>query len=115
METSKISLEQYLAKENLLYPISDFTLDKTIFPNGLTTKQRMKLEKECIKSSKEYYDKRNIAIKEYNVKVQTGELIPFSKLETLILTSHGHEDLEQTQAARRLLYKRYGLIYNEDI
>ena len=44
--------------------------------------------------------------------VKSGEIIPpdETKLEALLSVARGHPDNEGTQAARRLLKKRYGII-----
>lgn len=48
----------------------------------------------------------------YDNLVKSGEIIPphETKLEALLSVARGHPDNEGTQAARRLLKKRYGII-----
>jgi hypothetical protein len=49
---------------------------------------------------------------EYAEKVQKGELRPPTRIEQLVMTAKGHEDLESTQAARRILLKK-GIDYKK--
>ena len=45
-------------------------------------------------------------MQEYKKLVETGVLRDKTKIERQITIAQGHEDLESTQAARRLLAKR---------
>ena len=106
-----MTLEEYLAQQNLSMPISDFTLDKTRNPHGLTQRKRKALEEDTLKNAREYHAKREEAIKEFERKVQTGEIIEKTKEQKLIERArYGHPDNEQTQAARRVCEKR-GLVW----
>jgi len=107
----KMSLEEYLGERGLLSPISDYMLDKLRHPHGLTARQRKKLEKDNMKYAKEYSEKRNMAIAEYNNLVNKGEIIPKTRLEKIIDTAkHGHLDNESTKAAIKILEKR-GIVF----
>lgn len=102
----KNSLNEYLGKRGLSLPISDYMLDKERNPHSLTHRQRVKLEQDTLKAAREYSDKRNAAIKEYNSKIASGELVKKSRIEVLIETAKGHPDNPSVMAARRTLEKR---------
>lgn len=104
--SSKISLNEYLGLYGLSSPISDYWIDKMVFPHGLTSRQKKKLDKEGQKAAKEYSEKRQACIKEYYQKVAIGEIIEPTKIEKLIKTASGHRDNPSVQAARRLLVKK---------
>ena len=63
--SKKMSLDEYLGLYGLSFPISDYWMDKTIFPHGLTSRQKKKFDKEGEKVEKEYFEKRQACIKEY--------------------------------------------------
>ena len=104
--SKKMSLDEYLGLYGLSFPISDYWMDKTIFPHGLTSRQKKKFDKEGEKVEKEYFEKRQDCIKEYYQKVATGEIIEPTKIDKLIKTASGHNDNASVQAARRVLVKR---------
>lgn len=104
--SEKISLDEYLGLYGLSFPISDYLMDKTVFPHGLTSRQKKKLEKEVEKVEKEYSEKRQACIKEYYRKVESGEIIEPTSIERLIKTAQGHPDNASVQAAKRILAKR---------
>ena len=78
----------------------------------LTARGQKRFEKEAEAAIIEYSKLRKAAIDEYNNLVKSGEIIPphETKLEALLSVARGHPDNEGTQAARRLLKKRYGII-----
>jgi hypothetical protein len=99
----EISLDDYLGQRGLRSPISGYMDDK--WRNmRLTARGQKRFEKEA--------ELRKAAIDEYNNLVKSGEIIPphETKLEALLSVARGHPDNEGTQAARRLLKKRYGII-----
>lgn len=103
----KQTLEDYLAERGLLFPISDYTLDKMVMPHGLTYRKQKELEKNTIRHASDYQEKRTEAITEYNRLVNCGEIIPKTSIEKTIETAkYGHPDNTATQAARRLCAKR---------
>ena len=104
--SKKMSLKQWLAINGVSSPISDYTIDKTKIPRGLTHRQRKRLEKDTLIAIEEYHTKRNNAIKEYEQLVQDGKIIKPSRIEQTIETANGHPDNSSTQAARRMLEKR---------
>lgn len=55
---------------------------------------------------RELIERRNVLRKEYQEKVQSGEIRPPTRIERLIEYANGHPDNMQTQAARRLLEKK---------
>lgn len=55
--TEKLSLEEFLGKRGLRDPISGYMQDKTIFPHGLTARQRKQLEKDAFEHSRKYHEK----------------------------------------------------------
>jgi hypothetical protein len=54
----------------------------------------------------EYLQKREELRKEYKEKLKRGEIQEYTIIEKLIISANGHPDLEQTQAAKRVLRKR---------
>ena len=46
--SKKMSLKQWLAINGVSSPISDYTIDKTKIPRGLTQRQRKRLEKDTL-------------------------------------------------------------------
>lgn len=111
-EPKKISLDEYLGLFGLASPVDDFMIDKMVIPRGLTQRQRKALHKENLKSSEDYHNRRNEAIKEYYDKLNKGEIIEPTFIEKTIKTASGHPDNPSVQAARRILHKR-GYIQNE--
>lgn len=104
--SKKISLNEYLGLYGLSSPISDYWIDKMIFPHGLTSRQKKKLDKEGEKVAKKYSEKRQACIKEYYQKVATGEIIEPTEIDKLIKIASGHRDNVSVQAAKRVLIKR---------
>ena len=100
------SLEEYLWERRLSAPMSDYLIDKLRIPHGLTERQRKKFEKDADKARNEYFNKREAAIKEYNEKVKSGEILKPGKYDKLLKTARGHSDNPSVQAARRALAKR---------
>lgn len=112
--SKKMSLKQWLAINGVSSPISDYTIDKTKIPRGLTHRQRKRLEKDTLIAIEEYHTKRNNAIKEYEQLVQDGKIIKPSRIEQTIETANGHPDNSSTQAARRMLEKRGYICINKE-
>lgn len=112
--SKKMSLKQWLAINGVSSPISDYTIDKTKIPRGLTQRQRKRLEKDTLIAIEEYHTKRNNAIKEYEQLVQDGKIIKPSRIEQTIETANGHPDNSSTQAARRMLEKRGYICINKE-
>ena len=103
----KQSLEEYLAEHGLLFPISDYALDKMVIPHGLTYRKRKELEKNIIRHANDHQGKRAEAVTEYNRLVSCGEIIPKTSVEkTIEMAKYGHPDNTATQAARRMCAKR---------
>ena len=103
----KLSLEEFLGKKGLRDPISDYMQDKTVFPHGLSARQRKQLEKDAFEHPKKYNEKRTSAIREYYQLVESGKIIPKGRKEITIETArYGHPDNAATQAARRMCQKR---------
>lgn len=101
-----LSLENYLASKGVLFPVSDWTLDKTKLPHGETARQREKRLKEGARVAATYYEKRAAARREYEALVAAGKVRPPTKIEETLRTAHGHPDNASVQAARRVLAKR---------
>src|SRR5699024_3432792 len=94
-------------KRGLRDPISGYMQDKTIFPHGLTARQRKQLEKDAFEHSRKYHEKRTSAIREYYQSVESGKIIPKTRKEITIETArYGHPDNAATKAARRMCQKR---------
>ena len=105
LQKEAMSESQYLASKGLSN-ISDFMLDKTKIPHGETARQTAKRLKDTDKALNEHYSKVAEARKEYQDKVNSGEIRKPSTIERLMDVAHGHEDNEATKAARRALEKR---------
>ena len=108
---SGLMLQATQAKEGEQSEISGYMDDK--WRNvRLTARGQKRFEKEAEAAIIEYSKLRKAAIDEYNNLVKSGEIIPphETKLEALLSVARGHPDNEGTQAARRLLKKRYGII-----
>lgn len=101
-----VSLEQYLAERGLSSPISDYTLDKTRLPHGETERQRKKRLQEGERVAREYHDRRNAAIREYERLVKRGEIRKPTRIEEMQDIARGNPDNASVQAARRVLRKR---------
>lgn len=56
----------------------------------------------------ELYSKRAELRKLYTAKVIAGEIVPPTNRERIIAIAGGHPDLPSTQAARRIVERRYG-------
>lgn len=108
-----LSLEEYLGKLGLSSPVDDFMIDKIKLPHGQSKYYEKKMKSDARASSKEYHDKRNAAIKEYQAKVKAGEIIEPTNLERYMKTSAGHPDNASVQAAQRVLEKRGYIQDNE--
>ena len=104
-----LSLNEFLGLKGLAFPVSDFMVDKVKVPHGLTDRQKKNLERDAAAEAKAYTAARQEAIKEYEVLCLNGDICEPSRLESLLRTAKGHPDNSQTQAAIRLLKKRYGV------
>lgn len=101
-----ITLDDYLRQCGLYSPVSDFMVDKMRIPRGLTQRQQDKLDQQAQQANEEYHRKRDAAIKKYNQKVASGEIVQPTNLERYIEAAKGHPDNSSTQAAIRALTKR---------
>lgn len=101
-----LTLNKYLAQQRLASPVDDFMIDKIKLPHGQSKYDERRMHENARKSSQEYHDKRNAAIKEYQVKVEAGEIIEPTNLERYMKTASGNPDKASVQAARRVLEKR---------
>lgn len=102
----KLTLKEYLGLQGLASPYSDYMIDKVKIPRGLTQRQQNKHDKQALEANEEYHTRRDAAIKEYNEKVASGEIIPPINVERYIKAAKGHPDNKSTQAAIRVLTKR---------
>ena len=105
-EPEKMSLEDFLGKRGLLFPVSDYMIDKQKLPHGMTSRGRQRFEKDAGNAIENYHEKRNAAIEEYNNLVRQGKIISKTAIERELEIAHGHPDNESVQAARRVLEKR---------
>lgn len=105
-EPEVISLEKFLSQKGLALPVSDYMIDKSKIPHGLTNKQWSLFEKDAYTNINEYHEKRKEAIKEYNQLVKEGKIRPLTAIEASLEQANGHPDNEATPAARRMLAKR---------
>ena len=83
-ESKVLSLDEYLGERGLSFPVSDFMLDKTRIPHGLTSRAEKRMHREADIARNDYSKRRIAAINEYNAKVNNPSV----------------------QAARRMLKKR---------
>ena len=104
--SEKTTLDEYLGKKRLSFPVSDYMLDKLRLPHGQSIGQEKQMIKEANKAADEYHARRSAAITEYKQKVASGEIIEKSQIERQIERANGHPDNESTQAARRRLMKK---------
>lgn len=102
----RMTLDEYLGSKGLSSPVSDFMIDKTKLPHGLTQRGKEKLRKEADKAANEYQEKRAAAIKEYKKLVKEGKIVAPTSSEQLNKIAEGHLDNASTQAAKRVLEKR---------
>lgn len=104
--SKRMTLDEYLGSKGLGSPVSDFMIDKTKLPHGLTQRGKEKLRKEADKAANEYQEKRAAAIKEYKKLVKEGKIVAPTSSEQLNKIAEGHPDNASTQAAKRVLEKR---------
>lgn len=104
-ESKVQSLDEYLGERGISFPVSDFMLDKTRIPHGLTSRAEKRMHREADIARNDYSKRRIAAINEYNAKVKNGEIRKPNIIETSLKTAHGHEDNPSVQAARRMLKK----------
>lgn len=102
----KQTLEEFLGERGLAFPVSDYMLDKTKIPHGLTARQRVKLENDAARAAEEYQQRRNAAIDEYHRLLEEGKIVDKTWLEIALERAGGREENNSTQAARRVLAKR---------
>ena len=86
--------------------MSDYMLDKTRLPHGQTERQQKRMERDAGAAASAYWEKREGAILEYNLKIEAGEIRDKTQIERLIEKANGHPDNESVQAARRRLEKK---------
>lgn len=105
-EPEVISLEKFLSQKGLALPVSDYMIDKSKIPHGLTNRQWSLFEKDAYTNINEYHEKRKEAIIEYNQLVKEGKIRPLTAIEASLEQANGHPDNSATHAARRMLAKR---------
>lgn len=102
----KMSLDEYLGQFGLDSPLCNYDLDKWRLPHGETARQKRARMKALATAQEEHATKRAEKIKEYQEKVERGEIIPKTAVERTLDRAQGHSDNESVQAARRILKKR---------
>lgn len=65
-ESKMQSLDEYLGERGLSFPVSDFMLDKTRIPHGLTSRAKKRMHREADIARNDYSKRRIAAINEYN-------------------------------------------------
>lgn len=105
-EPEVISLEKFLAQKGLALPVSDYMLDKSKIPHGLTNRQWSLFEKDSYAEINDYHENRKAAIKEYEHLVSQGKIRSQTEIEKRMEIANGHSDNEFTLAARRMLAKQ---------
>lgn len=114
VEAPKMTMDEYLGSQGVGFPTSGYVLDKVRFPNGISKRMHQQINNEFEKTEQEYADRRKEARREYQEKVDNGEIIPKTKEEINIERAKGDPNKESTQAARRLLVKR-GIMTEEEL
>ena len=114
VEAPKMTMDEYLGSQGVGFPTSGYVLDKVRFPNGISKRMHQQINDEFEKTEQEYADRRKEARREYQEKVDNGEIIPKTKEEINIERAQGDPNKESTQAARRLLVKR-GIMTEEEL
>ena len=105
-EIPAMTEDEYLAKQGLSMPVSDYMTDKQKIPHGETESQRKQRMREADRIANEYVEARKKAKAEYRRKIENGELREPTVIEKLEKAAAGHPDNESVQAARRALEKR---------
>lgn len=105
LQCQAMDLDEYLGLAGCDSWVDNFMIDKLKLPHGETLCQKQKRERQAYQNSVTYHEYRSKCIKEYNNKVDRGELRPLTSIERWLRTARGHEDLQATHAARRLLAK----------
>lgn len=114
VEAPKMTMDEYLGSQGVGFPTSGYVLDKVRFPNGISKRMHQQINDEFEKTEQEYADRRKEARREYQEKVDNGEIIPKTKEEINIERAQGDPNKESTKAARRLLVKR-GIMSEEEL
>jgi len=103
--------EEYLSSKGYSYlGFGDVVLHKG---RQKTATQQEKMVNRQAQKDIDYQKKREELRNEYQEKIAKGEIRKPSVFESTIKAANGNEDLESTQAARRLLKKRFGIDWNE--
>ena len=103
----KMTLDEFLEKQSLESPISNFMTDKIKGNRQLRTEKGYRsFQKRADAERDLYHKKREEAIAQYYEAVKNGEIIPKTEIEKTIEKAQGHPDNESTQAARRMCAKR---------
>ena len=97
--------EEYLNEHGAVFMSgADVALHRT--PGGFAKGQRERYM-DRVQTDMAANDQRREELRhEYQQLVQSGQIRPPTRTESLVKAAHGHEDNESTQAARRLLEKR---------
>lgn len=111
----KIRLEDWFSLNGCLAPVSDWSLDKSKFPNGISVKDHAKLISEGYKKCVSYCEKRSKVKDRYDELVSEGVFEPLTKLEQNICRCAGNPENEYVQASRRMLWKKTQKLSNEQL
>ncbi|MCI5805053.1 MAG: DUF3991 domain-containing protein, partial [Clostridium sp.] len=114
VEAPKMTMDEYLGSQGVGFPTSGYVLDKVRFPNGISKSMRKQIDDEFEKKEQEYAKRREEARREYQEKVDNGEIIPKTREEITIDHAQGDPFKESTQAARRMLVKK-GIMTEEEL
>jgi hypothetical protein len=97
-----LSEEEYLSINGASRQgIGDCALHKNIKEN-----QKQELVERQAQKDRELLDRRETLRKEYQLKLEAGEVRPPTRTERLIMTANGHDDRGDVKAARRILEKQ---------
>lgn len=107
--------DEYLGSKGVASPMSDYLDDKWKVPHGMTASQEKKYKKEAEEAAQAYQEKRQAAREEYKALVKAGKVVPPSKLHSIVKACSGHPDHESVKAAKRVLKKRYGIVYTDKL
>lgn len=102
-----IDEDEYLEAKGLGSPTSFWSIDKLRSNKQITSQNgRKKFNSDFENAQNEYKNARNKAKEEYKKLVDSGKIKPKTRIEKILKNAHGHEDLQSTQASRRLAKKR---------
>lgn len=108
----KITLEDWMALNGCGFSITDYSLDKCHFPNGLSKHDMTSILKKGEEVALKYSEKRKKVQKQFCYFVEIGKILPLTSLEDGICKCVGNPELESVKASKKVLWKRLQKIPN---